>query len=56
MIYQIEDYRKALGGSNLNFEKAMLYREMMEEEKERLKGAEKDIGEVEQKIEQFKNK
>lgn len=47
---QLETYRKALGSSNLDFEKAMLYRELVEQEKERLDKANAGIEEIEQKI------
>jgi len=47
---QVETYRKALGSSNLDFEKAMLYRELIDQEKERLEKANLSIEEVEQKI------
>jgi hypothetical protein len=47
---QVEAYRKALGGSNLDFEKAMQYRELVEQEKERLEKANAGIEEIEDKI------
>jgi hypothetical protein len=47
---QLETYRKALGGSNLDFEKAMQIRELVEQEKERLDKANASIEEIEQKI------
>lgn len=47
---QVEIYRKALGSSNLDFEKAMLYRELVDQEKERLEKANLGIEEIEQKI------
>lgn len=47
---QVEVYRKALGSSNLDFEKAMLYRELLDQEKERLDKANLGIEEIEQKI------
>lgn len=47
---QLEIYRKSLGSSNLDFEKAMLYRELMDQEKERLDKANLAIEEIEQKI------
>jgi len=47
---QMETYRKALGGSSLDFEKAMHYRELVEQEKERLDKANAGIEEIEQKI------
>ena len=47
---QLEVYRKALGGSNLDFEKAMQVRELVDQEKERLDKANGGIEEIEQKI------
>jgi hypothetical protein len=47
---QLEIYRKALGGSNLDFEKAMQYRELVDQEKERLEKANAAIEEIEEKI------
>ncbi len=47
---QLESYRKSLGGSNLDFEKAMQIRELVEQEKERLDKANASIEEIEQKI------
>ncbi|MEN9343831.1 MAG: hypothetical protein RLZZ453_618 [Chlamydiota bacterium] len=47
---QIEGYRKILGGSNLDFEKAMLYREMIEKEKNGLEKLEEEIEAIEEKI------
>ncbi len=47
---QLEIYRKALGGSNLDFEKAMQYQELLEQEKERLDKANAAIAEIEEKI------
>jgi hypothetical protein len=50
---QLEIYRKALGGSSLDFEKAMHYQELVEQEKERLDKANAGIEEIEQKIAQL---
>ncbi len=50
---QLEYYRKAVGGSGLDFEKAMLYRELMEAEKARLDKANAAIQEIEEKIAQL---
>jgi hypothetical protein len=50
---QLESYRKALGSSNLDFEKAMHYRELVDQEKERLEKANAAIQEIEQKIEEL---
>lgn len=47
---QVEIYRKALGGSNLDFEKAIHYQELLEQERERLDKANAAIVEIEQKI------
>ncbi len=47
---QMEIYRKALGGSNLDFEKAMHYQELIEQEKERFDKANTAISEIEEKI------
>jgi len=47
---QLELHRKALGSSNLDFEKAMQYRELMEQEKELLEKSNAGIEEIEQKI------
>ncbi|PIS03364.1 MAG: hypothetical protein COT85_00775 [Chlamydiae bacterium CG10_big_fil_rev_8_21_14_0_10_42_34] len=47
---QVEIYRKSLGGSNLDFEKAMQFQELLEQEKERLEKANAGIEEIEQKI------
>jgi hypothetical protein len=47
---QVEFYRRALGSSNLDFEKGMQYREQMEQERELLERTNKGIEEIEQKI------
>lgn len=47
---QLESYRKSLGGSGLDFEKAMQVQELVEQEKERLEKANAGIDEIEQKI------
>ncbi|PIS01547.1 MAG: hypothetical protein COT84_01890 [Chlamydiae bacterium CG10_big_fil_rev_8_21_14_0_10_35_9] len=47
---QLEIYRKELGGSGFDFEKAMMYREMIDTEKERLEKVEEGIAEIEEKI------
>jgi hypothetical protein len=46
----LDNYRKALGSSHLDFEKAMLYRELVEKEKELLEKTNAGIEELEQKI------
>tara|TARA_A100001015_G_scaffold304624_1_gene396105 strand:+ start:634 stop:2487 length:1854 start_codon:yes stop_codon:yes gene_type:complete len=53
---QIESYRKACGTSGLDFEKAMSYNQLMNEEKERLKKNNEGIEEIEQKIKSLKEK
>jgi hypothetical protein len=50
---QLEQHRKALSSSNLDFEKAMLLRELLEQEKEMLDKANQGIEEVEIKIEEL---
>jgi len=52
----LEEYRKAIGGSGLDFEKAMLYRDLMEEEKIRLDKANDAISEIEDKIAELEGK
>lgn len=46
----LEGYRKLLGGSSLDFEKAMHIRELIDQEKERLEKANLGIQEIEDKI------
>ncbi|MES2345786.1 MAG: hypothetical protein V4494_07615 [Chlamydiota bacterium] len=50
---QLELYRKALGGSGLDFEKSMSYAELVETEKARLEKANAAIYEIEEKISEF---
>lgn len=50
---QLEAYRKALGGSGFDFEKAMMYRELMETEKTALEKANATIQEIEEKIDKL---
>lgn len=52
---QLEAYRKALAGSGFDFEKAMRYRGLMDEEKVRLDKANDAIEEIESKIEALEN-
>jgi len=52
---QLETYRKALAGSGFDFEKAMRYRGLMDEEKVRLDKANSAIEEIETKIEELEN-
>lgn len=47
---QLESYRKALGGSGFDFEKAMMYRELIEAEKASLDKINSSIDEIEDKI------
>jgi hypothetical protein len=47
---QLENYRKLLGGSGFDFEKAMMYRELIEEEKVALEKINSSIDEIEEKI------
>ena len=47
---QMETYRRALGSSGLDFEKAMMYRELADQEKESFDKANAGIEEVEKKI------
>lgn len=53
---QIEEYRKVLGGSNLDFEKAMKYNELMASEKEVLTKCDASVVEIEKKIREIKNR
>lgn len=50
---QLEYYRKALGSSGLDFEKAINFRELMDLEKERLEKINESILEIEDKIAQI---
>ncbi len=50
---QLENYRKLLGGSGFDFEKAMMYREMIEAEKATLEKINASIDEIEEKIEEI---
>jgi hypothetical protein len=47
---QIESYRKILGGSGFDFEKAMMYRELIEAEKQSLEKINQAIEEIEEKV------
>lgn len=47
---QLETHRKSLGGSGLDFEKAMQLQEIVEQEKDRLEKVDQSIAEVEGKI------
>lgn len=53
---QIEEYRKIIGGSGLDFEKAIRYNELIASEKERLAKADEGITEIEKKIRELKKK
>ncbi len=48
--HQIEEYRKIIGGSGLDFEKAIRYNELIETEKEALAKIDENIVEVKKKI------
>jgi hypothetical protein len=48
---QIELYRKAIGGSSLDFEKSMMYQEWMQSEKEVLEKMNISIAELEKQLE-----
>ncbi len=50
---QLEGYRKALGGSGFDFEKAMMYRELIETEKSTLDKLNGSIDEIEDKIDEI---
>ncbi len=50
---QLESYRKLLGGSGFDFEKAMMYREMIEAEKATLEKVNASIDDIEEKIDQI---
>ncbi len=47
---QLEIYRKELGGSGFDFEKAIMVRDLIDGEKQRLEKAEEGITEIEEKI------
>ncbi len=51
---QIEEYRKIIGGSGLDFEKAMRYGELMETEKGALAKIDETIAEIKKKIRDLK--
>lgn len=53
---RLEEYRRIMGGSTLNFEKAIEYGELVAQEKERLEKIEESIREVEEKIVELKKK
>ncbi len=50
---QLENYRKLLGGSGFDFEKAMMCREMIEAEKASLEKINSSIDEIEEKIDEI---
>lgn len=52
---QIEEYRKLLGGSGLDFEKAIRYNELMDNEKDSLAKIDENINEIKKKIRELKN-
>ncbi len=47
---QLESYRKAMGGSGLDFEKAMIYQDLCDAERARLDKLTEEIEEIEEKI------
>ncbi|MFN0065210.1 MAG: hypothetical protein ACKVOH_03115 [Chlamydiales bacterium] len=53
---QLEEYRKVIGGSGLDIEKAMKYNELMAQEKERLEKCDRGIAEIECKVQGIKQK
>lgn len=52
---QLETYRKLLGGSSLDFEKAMFYRELIETEKGALEKMQALVEELEEKIDDIES-
>jgi hypothetical protein len=52
---QIEEYRKIIGGSGLDIEKAIRYNELMETERESLAKIDENIIEIKKKIRELKN-
>jgi hypothetical protein len=50
---EIDNYRKELGGSSLDFEKSMMLNELLDTEKNRLDKLEESIKEIEDKIEKI---
>jgi hypothetical protein len=50
---QLEQYRKLLGGSGFDFEKAMMYREMIEAEKALIEKINSSIEEIEERIDEI---
>lgn len=55
MKQQLETYRKLLGGSSLDFEKALLYQELIETEKGALDKVQASIDELEEKIDDIES-
>ncbi len=51
----VEQYRKMLGGSNLDFEKAFLYRQLFDEENLRFKKSLEAVQEIEEKIRELES-
>ncbi len=51
---QIEEYRRLIGGSSLDFEKAIEYGDLMTKEKERLEKVDESIREIEEKIDRLR--
>ena len=56
MKQQLENYRKSLGNSGLDFEKAMLLRELIDEEKGSLDKINQSISEIEEKIQELEGR
>jgi hypothetical protein len=53
---QYEEYRKIVGGSNLDFEQAIKYNELLAQERARLEKCDASIAEFEQKVSELKKK
>jgi hypothetical protein len=51
---QVEEYRKIIGGSALDFEKAMRYNELMENEKESLAKIDESISDIKKKMRELR--
>lgn len=51
---QIEEYRKIIGGSGLDFEKAIKYNELMETEKQSLAKIDESVNEIKSKMRELK--
>ncbi len=51
---QMQAYRKRLGGSNLDMESAMIYRDLLEEEREALEKVEESMDTLESELEKYR--